>query len=190
MHHGRNTCVLPNGLQHRALRHRTGVFQPARTARYRAHRARRRPGTSHDAVSLGGPFRVARVSQRPGPLVLDCFGRQRAGRATRLDRPLPARFDRRAARSAGQCDRGAALGFGPRAVVPLGHGIAPDRIAPDRLRNRRADLLARRAVGSRPVHVAAVAVLPRPRRTASHGGRNRRFLALARTNRRRYVARG
>ena len=96
----------------------------------------------------------------------------------------------RAARGAGQHDRGSAVGPGPRAVVPARPGIAPDRIAADRLRHGRADRHARGAVGGHRADVAAVAVLPRPRSAAADGGPIGRFLAVAGAMRRRAVAGG
>ena len=89
------------------------------------------------------------------------------------------------ARDAGQRDRGPAVGPGSRALVPPRPGTAPDRVAPDRLRHGRADRHAGGPAGGHRAHVAAVAVLPRPRGAAADGGASRRFLALAGEVRRR-----
>ena len=53
--------------------------------------------------------------------------------------------------------------------MPPGPGTAPGRIAADRLRHGRADRHARGPARGHRAHVAAVAVLPRPRGAAADG---------------------
>ena len=175
-------AFLRHGLQPGPLCHGPGLLESARTAGGDPHRAGCGPRAPHDALRPGGPFRVARVSQRSGPLVLDSFGRQRSGRTIGPGGPLPATVDGRVAGGVGQRDRRAAVGPGSRALVPPRPGTAPDRIAPDRLRHGRAHRHARGPGRGHRTHVVAVAVLPRPRRAAAHGGQSDDFSLVAGDN--------
>ena len=107
-------------------------------------------------------------------------GRQRAGRATGPGRSLPAAVD------IGACGRRWSNVIEERLWglerVPWcrpGLELHLIAVAADRLRHGRADRHARGPAGGHRAHVAAVAVLPRPRSAAADGGASGRFLALA-----------
>ena len=153
-------------------------------------RAGRGPGASHDALRPGGPFRTARVSQRLGPLVLDGPGRQRAGRTTGPGRPLPAAVDRGPAAALVNMieDRLWGLDRVPWCRPGLELHLVESRLIAYDTGERIATPAALLEAIER--HVAAVAVLPRPRSAAADGRADRRFLAVAGAERRRAVAGG